>query len=126
MIPKDIEKWVFQDEIRTSYFDPDSIIISPSSSGTSAFASFRPISALRKRKKQGLNVDLGARFTYAYIDTNDETITSSHFIGVEFDGRAELRVLLGKKNSLGIGWASMLYSPEYVSRLDDGDVFLTF
>ena len=64
-------------------------------------------------------------FTYAYIDTNDETITSSHFIGVGIDGRAELRVPLGKKNSLGIGWASHVYIPQsMLAGSDDGDVFL--
>lgn len=127
MIPKEYRKMAMaQDEIRISkLWIPESIIISPSTSGTSAVgASFRPIglSLMKAKKNKGVNVDLGARVTYAYISSEDPSILSPHFLGLGIDGRAELRVPLGKRKGLGIGWASHAYIPQ--SMLSGGSVDL--
>lgn len=116
MIPKQYRKFALsQDEFRiTKLWIPDSIIMTSSLYGTSAYgASFRPVSlSLSKAKKnKGLNADIGARLTYAYVnDTNKDL--STHFFRLGLDGRAELRVPMGRKNSLGIGWTSQIYMPQ--------------
>jgi hypothetical protein len=117
MIPKEYRKMAMaQEELRISkIWIPESIILSPSTSGTSAFgASFRPVSLslLRAKKNRGLNVDLGARLTYAYINSDDPEILQPHFIGLGIDGKAEFRIPLKKKTSLGIGWTSHAYIPQ--------------
>ena len=116
MIPKQYRKMALaQEELRISkIWIPESILLSSGSTGPSAFgASFRPVSlsVVRAKKNKGLNVDLGARLTYAYINSEDTTIDNMHFLRVGLDGKAELRVPMGNKNSLGIGWASHAYIP---------------
>ena len=104
-----------QDEFRiTKLWIPDSIIMTSNLYGTSAYgASFRPVSiSLSKAKKnKGLNADIGARLTYAYINDTNKNL-STHFFRLGLDGRAELRVPMGRKNSLGIGWTSQIYMPQ--------------
>ena len=117
LIPKEYRKMAMaQEEMRISkLWIPESIILSPSQTGTSAIgASFRPvgINLISSKKRQGLNLDLGARLTYAYVNSSDPTLTTPHFIGLGIDAKAEYRIPLTKKNSLGLGWSSHIYLPQ--------------
>ena len=123
MIPKQYRKMALaQDEIRISkIWIPDSILFTNNLNGTSMYgASFRPVSMSlsRAKKNKGLNTDIGARFTYAYI-SHSNTDTTSHFLRLGLDGRLELRIPLQKQNSMGIGWISQLYLPAgFLTSLD--------
>ena len=105
-----------QEELRISkLWIPESIILSSRYSTTSALgASFRPVSLslLRAEKNRGLNIDVGARFTYAYLTSSELELETPHFIGLGVDVKAEYRIPLSKKNSLGAGWASHAYIPQ--------------
>ena len=123
MIPKQYRKMALaQDEIRISkIWIPDSILFTNNLNGTSMYgASFRPvsISLSRAKKNKGINADIGARATYAYVN-NSNTDATIHFLRLGLDGRAELRIPVQKQNSLGIGWISQLYLPAgFLTSLD--------
>jgi hypothetical protein len=115
MIPKQYRKMALaQDEFRISkLWIPDSILFTNNLNSSSAYgASFRPlsISISKAKKNKGLNADIGARFTYAYINDSNQNV-NTHFLRLGLDGRAELRLPLQRKNSLGIGWTSQIYLP---------------
>lgn len=134
MIPKQYRKMALaQDEIRVSkIWIPESIIISPSTSGTAAFgASFRPIAAslIQAKNSNGLSVDLGARATYVHIQHGDGDL-SPHFLGLGVDATAEYRICLKKGELkgrwLGIGWASHVYIPQGLLFSSDSAAALSF
>ena len=105
-----------QEELRISkLWIPESIILSSRASATSALgASFRPVSLslLRAEKNQGLNIDVGARFTYAHLTSSELELETPHFIGLGLDAKVEYRIAFSKKNSIGVGWASHAYIPQ--------------
>ena len=119
LIPKEYRKLAMaQEELRVSkLWIPESIIASSRYATTSALgASFRPVSlsVLKSKKNKGLNADVGARFTYAYLTSSELDLETPHFIGLGVDVKAEYRIPLSKKDSIGVGWASHAYIPQEV------------
>jgi hypothetical protein len=106
------------DEIRIGYaLIPDTLILSPKTVNTGMYgATWSPLGL-------GMPVDMGnARFrlgvdallTYAYIDSDLDSLGTTHFLRLGLGPEAGLEIPLGETFLVSFHWRSALYIPQGV------------
>lgn len=134
LIPKQYRRQVTQmNEIRIGHLlVPDTLIISPKVQNTGMYGiTWRPVTLSIPLIDNGVRVDTSADllFTYTYIDSDLESLGTTHFVRPGLGLTGALEFPLGGRFRASIYWRSGLYVPQKVGGaldqlgpVDEGDL----
>jgi len=96
---------------------PDTLFLSPKVGKTQMWGvTFRPLSLgfPISRRPVRLHVGVGLLATYAYIQSDDPALGTTHFLRPGLDARVDLEIPLSKRFLVSLGWTSQFYPPQKV------------
>ncbi len=96
---------------------PDTLFLSPKVNKTQMWGvTFRPLSLgiPLVRRPVRLHVGVGLIATYAYIQSDDPQLGTTHFLRPGLDARVDLEIALTRRWLVSLGWTSQFYVPQKV------------